>query len=109
MSKIKVYAPVKAFTGVRAGVAFLNGVGECNDPNLLAWFKARGYTIEAKQEGASRSESKALAKMSKTELLAFAAEKGIEVDAGGTNAVIRAAIEAAEAAKNEDAEEAVDE
>lgn len=108
MSKIKVYATVKAFTGVRAGVAFLNGVGECDNPNMLTWFKARGYTVEAEQEAASKSGSKALSKMNRAELVAYVAEKGIEVDTSGTKAVIRAAIEAAEAA-NDGEEKSADE
>lgn len=93
----KVYAPVKAFTGVRAGVAFCNGVGVCDDLEQLAWFEARGYTVEAEQEAVSKPESKALSKMTKDELLAYAAEQGISVDAEGKKAVILAAIEAAQA------------
>lgn len=98
----KVYAPVKAFTGVRAGVAFLNGVGECDDTSVVAWFKARGYTVDTGQEAASKSDSKALAKMTKAELVSYAAEKGIEVDANGTKAAILEAIEAAPADETED-------
>lgn len=91
----KIYAPVKAFTGFRAGVAFLMGVGECNDIELLEWFKARGYTVEVEQEAILKPASKAPSKMTKDELLAYAAEQGISVDAAGTKAVILAAIEAA--------------
>lgn len=100
----KVYAPVKAFTGVRAGVAFCNGAGECNDPDLLNWFKARGYTVEAEQEAASKPASKALSKMTKDELLVYAGEQGVSVDAAGTKAAILATIEAAQANEEPEAE-----
>lgn len=93
----RVYAPVKAFTGFRAGVAFCNGVGTCDNLDLLAWFEARGYTVEAVQEGVSKPESKALSKMTRDDLLAYAAEQGISVDLEGKKAVILAAIEAAQA------------
>lgn len=101
----KVYAPVKAFTGVRAGVAFCNGAGECNDLELLEWFKARGYTVEAEQEAVSKPASKAPSKMTKDELLAYAGEQGISVDSAGTKAVILAAIEAAQASEPAESEE----
>lgn len=87
----KIYAPVKAFTGVRAGVAFWDGVGVCDDANLLTWFGARGYTIDSGQE-----DSKPLSKMNKAELLAYAAENGVAVDSGGTKAALLAAIGAAQ-------------
>lgn len=42
----KIYAPNQAYTGVSATVAFANGVGETNDPKLIAWFYAHGYTVK---------------------------------------------------------------
>ncbi len=42
----KVYAPLKSYTGISASVHFVNGVGETSDPDLLHWFKERGYTVE---------------------------------------------------------------
>lgn len=42
----KVYAPNSSFNGISAGVRFANGVGECDDPNLLNWFRERGYRVE---------------------------------------------------------------
>jgi len=42
----KIYAHNKQFTGVRAGVTFVNGVGETDDKAALEWFKRReGYSI----------------------------------------------------------------
>ncbi|OPG94101.1 hypothetical protein B2I21_33050 [Chryseobacterium mucoviscidosis] len=42
----KVFAPNKEYTGLSAGVAFANGVGETDTPHLLSWFKSKGYEVE---------------------------------------------------------------
>jgi len=42
----KIYAPNKGYTGVSAGVRFVNGVGETDDPHLIDWFRRRGYRVE---------------------------------------------------------------
>lgn len=42
----KVYAPNKQYTGLSAGVHFVNGIGETDDPHLIEWFKDKGYTVE---------------------------------------------------------------
>lgn len=42
---MKIIAPNKNYTGVSAGVAFANGVGECENPDTIAWFKAHGYGV----------------------------------------------------------------
>lgn len=50
----KIYAPNKQYTGLSASVMFVNGVGETSDPNLIKWFRERGYKVveeeESKQE-----------------------------------------------------------
>jgi hypothetical protein len=47
----KIYCNNKQYNGISAGVNFVNGVGECNLPHLLAWFQENGYTIvEDKRE-----------------------------------------------------------
>ena len=43
---MKIYTPVKGFNGKRASVEFKNGVGETNNPDLIAWFRANGYGLE---------------------------------------------------------------
>lgn len=43
---MKIYAPVKNTNGVYASVRFVNGVGETDNPRLIEWFKANGYTLE---------------------------------------------------------------
>ena len=42
----KMYAPNKEYTGISAGVPFVNGVGETSDPHLISWFKRSGYEVE---------------------------------------------------------------
>ncbi|KGP80088.1 MULTISPECIES: hypothetical protein [unclassified Paenibacillus] len=46
----KVFAPNKEYTGLSAGVAFANGVGETDNPHLLSWFESKGYEVEKEPE-----------------------------------------------------------
>lgn len=42
----KVIAPNNQYSGLSAGVAFVNGVGETDNAHLLEWFEEKGYTVE---------------------------------------------------------------
>lgn len=42
----KILAPNKTYNGVSAGVPFVNGKGETDDPRRIEWFKAHGYDVE---------------------------------------------------------------
>lgn len=42
---MKIYAPVKDANGVYASVRFVNGVGETDNPHLIAWFRSHGYKV----------------------------------------------------------------
>ena len=42
---MKIYAPVKDFNGLRNNVRFVNGVGETDNPILIAWFQSKGYKV----------------------------------------------------------------
>lgn len=42
----KIYAPNQEYAGISAGVPFVNGIGETEDPLRLAWFKTHGYEVE---------------------------------------------------------------
>lgn len=85
---VKVYAPNKRYTGIIAGVSFVNGVGETDDNWLMQWFKEKGYTIEEPTEKTETSnedeppedkkESLELGEMKVDQLKALAKEKGIE-------------------------------
>lgn len=46
----RIYAPVKDYNGISAGVSFRDGVGECSSPYLLKWFHEHGYKVEETQE-----------------------------------------------------------
>jgi hypothetical protein len=71
----KVYAPNKQYTGVSAGVTFINGIGETSDPHLLEWFREHGYTVEDEP----LVEPKPLEKMTVAELNEYAEQHGINL------------------------------
>lgn len=48
----KIYAPVKDYSGISAGVSFRDGVGKCYSPHLLKWFQEHGYKVEETQNTA---------------------------------------------------------
>ena len=41
-----IKSPVKGYSGITAGVAFLDGVGQTTNAYLIRWFKEHGYTVE---------------------------------------------------------------
>lgn len=45
---MKVRTPVEGFTGSSAGVEFVDGVGETDDPNALDYFRRHGYGVGSK-------------------------------------------------------------
>lgn len=47
MATIK--APNAQYTGISAGVPFVNGEGQTEDPRLIAWFEEHGYQVEAEK------------------------------------------------------------
>lgn len=76
----KVYAPNTEYTGVSAGVYFVNGVGETEDERALLYFRDAGYRIEGEDgpaEEAAASEP-SLEDMSATALRDLARERGIK-------------------------------
>lgn len=48
---MKVNTPVKGYTGIVAGVTFVDGAGETDEPNALAYFRRHGYVVGGKQKG----------------------------------------------------------
>lgn len=67
----KIQAPVKGYTGIIAGIPFVNGIGETENKWVIQWFKRKGYkVIEEKKIGYDSLTVK--------ELRAIAKEKGIE-------------------------------
>jgi len=50
--KTKIFTPSKTYSGVRAGVRFINGEGETDNKELIGWFKSKGYFIGARPQEA---------------------------------------------------------
>ena len=42
----KIQAPNREYTGLSAGVPFINGEASTEDQYLIAWFRSHGYTVE---------------------------------------------------------------
>ena len=42
----KITSPNKEYSGLSAGVTFVNGVGETDIPHVLDWFREHGYIVE---------------------------------------------------------------
>ena len=63
---MKIIAPNKNYTGISAGVAFANGVGDCSNPDTINWFEQHGYDIKESldndETSISEKEFKALKK-----------------------------------------------
>lgn len=53
MKMVKITAPNREFTGKRGNVGFVDGVGETDDPSMVAFFRRHGYGI-AGEEPAER-------------------------------------------------------
>ena len=71
----KILAPNKSYTGISAGVAFSNGVGETEGKSLIEWFYSHGYEIEEKNNDEKQAS---LEEMKKEDLVKLATE--LEVD-----------------------------
>ena len=55
---VKIYAPNENYSGSSAGVTFVNGVGETDNPYLIEWFKDHGYKVDEVDEESVDSEEK---------------------------------------------------
>lgn len=51
----KVKAPNQQYSGLSAGIMFVNGVGETDNPHLLTWFEEKGYDVEQLEPEAEQS------------------------------------------------------
>lgn len=89
-----IRTPNADFTGTRAGVSFVNGVGQTDDQAALVSFRRHGYVIE----DAKDSDEDPLGKLTIDELKAHASELSIDLGDASKKADIKAAIEAATAA-----------
>lgn len=92
----KVTCPNKQYSGVSAGVTFVNGLGETEDINLIAWFKEKGYTVEESQEEIKLED------MTVNDLKAYAGEKDIDISKARVKAdIIKTILEAEAGAEPE--------
>lgn len=83
----KINAPNKQYTGISAGVTFVNGVGEASDTELLKWFKRSGYDVEVEKEDESENEFKG---KTVDDLKVYAAENGIDIgNSTSVNGIIK--------------------
>jgi hypothetical protein len=108
-----VRAPNTAHNGITAGVRFTAGVGQTDSPAALAYFARAGYTIElqplqaegfiAEPHGWPAVEivPSAYEGLTKKQLVALAAERGLAADPRANNAVLREALIAAALAAEE--------
>ena len=90
---MKVRTRNPKFTGVRAGIKFVNGVGETSDEKAVAQLKRLGYTVEDAAGGGP--EENPLDGLTVEQLKAHAVEHGIDLGDATKKNDIRAAIDAA--------------
>ena len=99
----KVICPNREYNGISATVAFVNGVGETENPRLLDWFREKGYRVEAAEKAATPPQippgvNPELVGKTVEELKAYAAEKGHDIgNATSVNGILKkiAALEKA--------------
>lgn len=84
MADKTIKAPNEKFSGIVAGVHFTDGVGKTSDENAIAYFERQGYEVagdvsdevERKYPLGDPSD-----KWTKAELLAYAEDRGIQLEA----------------------------
>jgi len=64
----KIKAPNKGYTGISAGVAFVNGNAETDDTWVINWFKSKGYEVEEEEVESPKPPEKLTVDELKTEL-----------------------------------------
>lgn len=84
--KVKtIKTPVEGFSGLVAGVHFVDGVGKTDNESAIAYFERQGYGVgDAPAEDPSDPDRKYPAgdpsdKWKKAELLAYASDKKIDI------------------------------
>lgn len=83
----KIIAPVK-FTGIRAGILFVNGVANTENEWLMQWFKTHGYAVETDVPEEATEEKGTFStfeNLSVEELTVYAVENGINIGRATTH------------------------
>ena len=89
-----IRSPLATYGGIKAGVSFTAGVGHTDNPGALAYFARAGYEILPAGTG-DEIVPDAYEGLTKKQLVALAAERGIEVNPKSSNDVLRDALTAA--------------
>lgn len=90
--KCKITTPSKGYTGIIAGIPFVNGEAETEDRWLISWFTEKGYKVEEIKEDVLNQDNQqdensqenqcenkiALSELNIKELKELAKEKGIQ-------------------------------
>lgn len=77
MIKYKVHSREEGYTGVSAGISFLNGDGITGNKHIADWHERKGYKVEKINEEVQRNIN--LEELTIEQLKEIASEKGIEV------------------------------
>ena len=91
MAKSTIKTPVPGFTGLVAGVHFVDGEGSTDDEAAISYFERQGYTVsgEVSEEVVSPYPlGDPSDKWKKAELLAYATAHGIDIGEAKTVAEI---------------------
>ena len=54
----KIHAPNKRYTGIVAGVSFIDGVAETDNEYLIGWFDEKGYEVIREEDTAADLDDK---------------------------------------------------
>lgn len=84
MAKKTIKTPVEGYNGIVAGVAFTDGVGHTDNEAAIAYFARQGYEVGGHvDEDADRDypAGDPSDKWTKAELLAYAKDHGIQIEA----------------------------
>lgn len=92
---MKIRTKNPKFTGTRAGIKFVDGVGETDDEKIVGQLRRLGYIVE--DEPDEGEDGNPLAGLKVDELRAHAAELGVDLGDASKKADIIAVLEAATA------------
>ncbi|GAB2646298.1 hypothetical protein GCM10027169_13100 [Gordonia jinhuaensis] len=75
----KITAPVKDFSGTVAGVDFVEGVGDTDDENAIAYFERQGYEVSKAKAKVDIPDGEPSDSWTVAQLKAYAAEHDVDL------------------------------
>lgn len=84
MAKKSIKTPVEGFNGIVAGVQFVDGKGTTDDEVAIAYFERQGYEVSGDVSDDVERQyplGDPSDKWTKAELLAYAKDRGIQIEA----------------------------